>query len=145
VSHPLLGSVSCAPPFGLGRCRVGCGSRPVSDGRSGFGGFLDRDLLVPWLLSHQWVVCALSVGPRRCRWGWLFPPRSSFFYFASFLARAPSNRSTTHHCPSLWSSSHIHCPSVQRHSQWRITYQLVNSCKRYFEIPQHCAGLSTSL
>jgi hypothetical protein len=47
VSHRLSGSVSCAPPSGLGRCRVGSCSRPVSDVRPGFGGFLDQDLLVP--------------------------------------------------------------------------------------------------
>jgi hypothetical protein len=79
MPHPLSGSVSCAPPSGLGRCRVGSGSRPVSDRRPGFGGFLDRDLLVPWLLRHQWVVCALSAGPRWCWWGQISPPRLSFF------------------------------------------------------------------
>jgi hypothetical protein len=75
VPCPLSGSISCASPSGLGRCRVGSCSRPVSDGRLEFGGFLDRNLLVPWLLSHQWVVCALSAGPKQCRWGL---SRSSF-------------------------------------------------------------------
>jgi hypothetical protein len=63
MPHPLSGFVSCVPPSGLGRCRVGSGSQPVSDGMSEFGGFLDRDMLVLWLFSHQWIVCVLSVGP----------------------------------------------------------------------------------
>jgi hypothetical protein len=79
VSCPLSDSVSCAALSGLGRCRVGSGSRTVSDGRLGFRGFLDRDLLVPWLLSHQWIVCDLSADPRWCWWVQLSLPRSSFF------------------------------------------------------------------
>jgi hypothetical protein len=85
VPHPLSSSVSCAPPSGLDRCRVGSYSRSVSDGRSRFGGFLDRDLLISWLLSHQWIVCVLSADLRQCRWGRLSPPRSSFFINGSHI------------------------------------------------------------
>jgi hypothetical protein len=86
VSRSLKDSVSCAPPFGLNCCRMGSYSRPVSDGRLEFESFLDRNMLVPWLLSHQWVVCALSANPSRCRWGRLFPPRLSFFFIMWRLA-----------------------------------------------------------
>jgi hypothetical protein len=47
------------------RCRVSSCRQPVSYGRPGFEGFLNRDLLVPCLLSsHQWVVCTLSADSR---------------------------------------------------------------------------------
>jgi hypothetical protein len=97
VPRLLSSSVSCAPPFDLGRCRVCSGSRPVSDGRQEFGGFLDRDLLVPWLLSHQWVVCALSAGPRRCRWGRLSPLRSSFLIMCSNIVCPVSHATQNAH------------------------------------------------
>jgi hypothetical protein len=78
VPRPLLGSVSYTSPSGLGRCRVGSCSWPVSDGRpEGSGVFSTgtcwfRDFLV---ISG---LCVLSAGPGQ--W-WLSPPRSSFFFY----------------------------------------------------------------
>jgi hypothetical protein len=53
---------------------------PLVMGGQGSGGFSTGTCWFRDLLNHQWVVCALSASPRQCRWGWLYPPRSSFFY-----------------------------------------------------------------
>jgi hypothetical protein len=44
VSHPLLGYDHCAPPSDLAVAEWAVWIRPISDGRPGFGDFLDRDL-----------------------------------------------------------------------------------------------------
>jgi hypothetical protein len=46
VPRPLSGFISCAPPSRLGHYRVGNCSRSISDERSEFEGFLDRDILI---------------------------------------------------------------------------------------------------
>jgi hypothetical protein len=74
-------------------------------------------------------------------------------HFASSLARAPRHQSSTRRCYSLSLLSHTHCPSAQWHPRWWtsqpsftswIAYRHVNSRKKYFKIPQHRAGLTTS-
>jgi hypothetical protein len=74
-------------------------------------------------------------------------------HFTSSLARAPWHQSSTCHRHSLSSSSHVHRPSAQWHTRrWTIRPSFVSwtACmwihvKRYFKIPQHHVGISSSL
>jgi hypothetical protein len=79
---PALGLRLMLDTLRLGsRCRVGSCRQSINDRRSRFRDFLHRDLSVLWLLSHQLVVYTLHADPKYyCRWGRLFPSRSSFFY-----------------------------------------------------------------
>jgi hypothetical protein len=101
------------------------------------------DHLTPTLHCYKKVISTLAT----------LPTIQPHLYFASSLARAPCHQSSTYRCHSLSPSSHVHRPSAQWHPWWwtswpsftsRITYWHVNSHKKYFEIPQHRVGLSTS-
>jgi hypothetical protein len=80
VPRPLSSSVSCAPSSGLGRYRVGSCSWPVSDGRPGFEGFLDRDMLVPWLLKSSVGCVRLECRPQAMSVRAALPSPAEFFY-----------------------------------------------------------------
>jgi hypothetical protein len=69
------------------------------------------------------------------------PTTQSHLYFASFLARVPRHRSSTHRRHSFSPPSHDHRLSAQRHPLWwtsrsffasQIAYRRVNSRKNIF-------------
>jgi hypothetical protein len=75
VPHPLPGYVLRAT-LRMGCCRVG-GDGPLVMGSQSWG--ISAETMFQSLLSHQWVVCALSADPRHYTGRAVFPPQSSFF------------------------------------------------------------------
>jgi hypothetical protein len=80
------------------------------------------------------------------------PTTQPHLYFTSSLSRAPHHQSSTHRRRSLSSSTHAHHPSRNNThgDELAESLSLPEQCisiwihiKRYFEISQHRAGLST--